>query len=625
MKKTIILLSFLLALSGSVLAGNYDNFRVAVYVTVQDVNRMSDQAALEATWADFTKNLKVDKVYLETFRDMTFVDEAALQTAIRFFASKNVETMGGITYNFSGGTRMRWETVCYSNPEHRAIVKKVAELTAKYFDEFVLDDYYFTNCKCDLCIKAKGDRSWSEFRTKLLDDAARELIVGPAKAVNPNTKVIVKYPNWYEHFQGLGFDLEHGPYTFDGVYTGNETRNPEGEQHLQPYESFAIQKYFENLRPGHNRGGWVDTGDMAYLDMFPEQLWMTLLAKSPEITLFNYGSMRAPMQSPMRPPMPRPWENEKTTFDLADMKKVSATRGVDNPTWGRVAEYSFEQVDKMLGALGNPRGVISYKPFHSIGEDFLINYMGMAGMPMELTSTFPEEAKLIFLSETAKYDPDIVARIKKQLNAGKDVMITSGLFRALQGKGIEDIVEMTYTDRKADVETFVVGRGRYQADAKIKIPQFTYHTNDSWEDITSLDYGNGWPVLQQIAYSNGNMFVWVVPENFSHTYALPAEVLNRLRSILSYDVPVRIEGPSQVALFTYDNDSFVVESFHHEPVTINVVTQQASASIQDVVTGQKYEGTAGRGDRVYGRTSEDVTRYQVVIPPHSIAGFKISR
>ena len=621
MKRSISLLLFLLALSGSVMAGNYQNFRVAVYVTVQDVNRMSDQAALESMWAEFTKNLKVDKVYLETFRDMTFVDEAALQNAMKFFRSKNVEMMGGITYNFSGGTRMRWETVCYSNPEHRAIVKQVAELTAKYFDEFVLDDYYFTNCKCDLCIEAKGEASWSEFRNKLLDDSAKELIIGPAKAVNPNAKVIVKYPNWYEHFQGLGFDLEHGPHTFDGVYTGTETRNPEGEQHLQPYESFLIWKYFDNLRPGYNRGGWVDTGGMTYLEMFPEQLWMTLLAKSPEITLFNFGGMRGQMRT-----LPhRPWQNEKTTFDLQEMMAGSAARGVTNPTWGRVAEYSFELVDKMLGSLGTPRGVMSYKPYHSIGEDFLVNYMGMAGMPMELTSTFPEEAKMVFLAETAKYDPDIVGKIKKQLRAGKDVMITSGLFRALQGKGIEDIVEMTYTDRKADVETFIVGRGRYQADAKIKIPQFTYMTNDSWEDISSLDYGNGWPVLQQIAYSKGNMYVWVVPENFSHIYAYPPEVLNRLRNILTYDVPVRIEGPSQMALFTYDNDTFVVESFRDEATTIDIVTHGASASITDVVTGQKYQGTAGQNERIYGREAYALTRYQVVVPAHSMIGFRIDR
>jgi hypothetical protein len=41
----------------------------------------------------------------------------------------------------------------------------------------------------------------------LLADAAKTLIVGPAKAINPKIKMVIKYPNWYEHFQGLGFDL----------------------------------------------------------------------------------------------------------------------------------------------------------------------------------------------------------------------------------------------------------------------------------------------------------------------------------------------------------------------------------------------------------------------------------
>jgi len=37
-----------------------------------------------------------------------------------------------------------------------------------------------------------------------------------------------------------------------------------------------------------------------------------------------------------------------------------------------------------------------------------------------------------------------VDKIKAQLVAGKSVAITSGLLRALQGKGIEDIVEARY-------------------------------------------------------------------------------------------------------------------------------------------------------------------------------------
>jgi hypothetical protein len=620
MKKLLLMLMMIVPFAHAMYAGNYKNFKVAVYVMVSEVNRMGDRSQLEKTWTEYTKNLKVDKVYLETFRDMVFVDEKALQTAISFFREKGVEVSGGITYNAGGGNRMRWESFCYSNPVHRKLIKETAELTARYFNEFVLDDYYFTNCKCDLCIEAKGDQSWSGFRTKLLDDAAKDLIVGPAHKINPACRVIVKYPNWYEHFQGLGFDLEHGPYTFDGVYTGTETRNPQGEQHLQPYESYSIVRYFNNLRPGYNFGGWVDTGSMLYFDMFPEQLWMTLLAKAPEITLFNYGSMSRPFRE-----MSRPWENRETSFNLEKMKEESVLRGISSPTWGRVAEYAYEEVDKILGQLGNPKGIKSYKPFHSIGEDFLQNYMGMAGIPVEIVPEFPEDEQLVILTEQAKFDPGILLKMKNHMRAGKDILITSGLFRALQDKGIKDIVEMEYTDRKADVDTILVSTRRSPAVAKttIKIPQMTYMTNDSWEDISTLDYGNGWPMLQQIAYSKGNMFIWVVPENFSHIYALPDLALNRLRNILSRDVKVHIEGPAQIALFTYDNNTFVVESFLDNPVTITLVTEE-SKSIMDLKSKQVFSGESTQNEKIYGREGNNITRYQVTIEPHSFRGFKIT-
>lgn len=621
MKKAIILAISLLLVTAMGFAGNYKNFKASVYIMVQSVNQMGTVENWEKTWPEFSKNLKVDKVYLETFRDMVYVNDSAMKNAIKFFRSQGIEVAGGITYNAGGGNRMRWESFCYSNPKDLEIIKNVAETTAKYFDFFVLDDYYFTNCKCDLCIDAKGDKSWSEFRCELLDKVAKEQIVGAAHKVNPKCKVIVKYPNWYDHFQGLGFDLEKGPYTFDGVYTGTETRNPAGEQHLQPYESFGIVRYFENIRPGHNFGGWVDTGSMAYFDMFSEQLWMTLFAKAPEITLFNFGGMSRPYWE-----MPRSWENQNPTLNMADLKSISKSRGVEKPTWGRVAEYSYLQIDKLLGFLGNPSGIKAYKPFNSLGEDFLHNYMGMAGIPVEIVPQFPENAKLVLLTECAKKDPQIMSKVKNFLRKGGDVVITSGFFNAMQGKGIEDIVEMVYTDRKSEVDTILVETRRIPAVAKttIKIPQMTYYTNDSWEDISTLENGNGWPLMQQIAYSKGNMFVWVIPENFSHLYALPDLALNRIRNIVSKDVDVRIEGPAQVALFTYDNGTFAVESFWNEPVTINLVTK-GSKGVTDLLSNEKLEGKNAPNGRMYGRETEQVNTVSVTIPPHSFRGFKINK
>jgi hypothetical protein len=50
-----------------------------------------------------------------------------------------------------------------------------------------------------------------------MTEAASELVIKPAKAVNPKVKVVIKFPNWYEHFQALGFDLATEPLLFDVI------------------------------------------------------------------------------------------------------------------------------------------------------------------------------------------------------------------------------------------------------------------------------------------------------------------------------------------------------------------------------------------------------------------------
>ena len=282
----------LASLSGSVARG-YEHFKVSVYSRAYETREMNDVKWIEPRWSEISRQVHVDKIYLETHRDLIVVSEATLEAAKKFFADRGVQTAGGITLTVN--ERNRFETFCYTNPEHRRKVKEIVEYTARHFDEIILDDFFFTNCKCDLCIRAKGDKSWTEYRLELLAEAARDLIVGPAKAVNPKVKMVIKYPNWYEHFQGLGFNLEVEPALFDGIYTGTETRDPSGNQHLQQYLGYLIFRYFENLKPGGNGGGWVDTGGLTYLDRYAEQLWLTLFAKAPEITLFDLRQVQRPL------------------------------------------------------------------------------------------------------------------------------------------------------------------------------------------------------------------------------------------------------------------------------------------------------------------------------------------
>jgi hypothetical protein len=603
-------------------AARYRHFQAAIYARAYEVREMADLEWLRARFEVMEKHVKVSKVYLETHRDKILVEAETLRKARQFFADRGITTAGGITLTID--ERNRFETFCYSDPEHRRFVQDVVEHTARHFDEVILDDFFFTSCKSEAEIRAKGDRSWTEYRLALLDEAARTLILAPARKANPKVKVVIKYPNWYDDFHGLGFNLETGPRVFDGIYTGTETRDARrSAQHLQPYHGYQIWRYLENLHPGKNGGGWVDTGGMRHLDRYAEQLWLTLLAKAPEMTLFDFRQMQIPVQKSHR----APWQGQGTSLDFdAVVAPYLREDGSFAPelTVARVAGWSLDRIDPILGRLGRPLGVKSYKPFHSTGEDFLHNFIGMIGIPVDLRPEFPAEAPLVLLTEAAKRDADIVARIERQLRAGKSVAITSGLLHALEGKGIEDVAELQVLDRRALVEDFRVGFGEpVKSRKRILIPQLRYFTNDSWSLIDAVDGPMGWPLLHDADYARGHLFVWTIPDNFADLYALPEAALNQIRRVVTQGLEVRMDGPAEVSLFLYDNDTLVVHSFRDEPAEVTIVAPPRFTGLRDLETGEILSGEkVPQGQGFFRSPDAGKTAVKVTVKPHSYRAFE---
>jgi hypothetical protein len=586
---------------------------------------MGDLGWLEPRWNELSRQVKIDKIYLETHRDMKVAERETILKLKRFFQARGIVVAGGITATVN--EMNRFETFCYTNPEHRKKLREIVEYTAGLFDEIIFDDFFFTNCKCESCIRAKGSKSWTRFRLDLMDEAARELIIKPGKAVNPKVKLVIKYPNWYEHFQGLGFNLDTEPKLFDGIYTGTETRDRTGDQHLQEYLGYSIFRYFENIKPGGNGGGWVDTYGSPTMDRYAEQLWLTLFAKAPEITLFDF----AQMQRQIRPTDRAPWQGKETSFDFDKMMEPFAQPDgtqVKPTTIARAAAVTFNQVDRFLGKLGKPVGLKSYKPYHSTGEDFLHTYLGMVGIPIDLMPTFPTEEPVVLLTECAAFDPSIVAKIKKQLIDGKSVVITSGLLRALQGKGIEDIAEIRVTDRKAIIKGFR-GQSPVAPDLHIVIPEIQYLTNDTWELVSGMTQNDlGYPLLLQAGYAKGSLFVLTVPENFSDIYSFPAQVLTQIRNVLLRNFFVRVESPGDVSIFMYDNNTFIVESFLPESVDVRVSLDPKFTKIRDVISGEEVSSKQGGGRESaggfggFGMTAGgNRLIYPVQIKPHSYRVF----
>jgi len=298
----------------------------------------------------------------------------------------------------------------------------------------------------------------------------------------------------------------------------------------------------------------------------------------------------------------------------------------------RVAGYSLEQVDPIIGKLGHPIGVKSYKPCQSTGEDFLHNYFGMIGIPIDLCPEFPTDANLVLLTESAAFDPDLVAKIKRQLTAGKSVVITSGLLRALQGKGIEDIVEWRYTDRKILAHQYSAGFGSGNMPGAgvgagdVLFPEIDFLTNDSWALVRAMASGKGYPLLLMNRYSKGILYVWTIPDNFNDLYRLPPAVIRAIKNPILAGFPIRMDGPAQVALFAYDNQACVVESFlpTESDVTLSVpveFTSMRNLASGELLKGERVESSFGRN----GRGGEPRMEFKLHLMPHSYVALGVEK
>ena len=56
-------------------------------------------------------------------------------------------------------------------------------------------------------------------------NVSREHILKPARTVNPNVKIIIKYPLWYDSFQDRGYEVVRESKDFDYTWIGTETRD----------------------------------------------------------------------------------------------------------------------------------------------------------------------------------------------------------------------------------------------------------------------------------------------------------------------------------------------------------------------------------------------------------------
>ena len=133
--------------------------------------------------------------------------------------------------------------------------------------------------------------------------------------------------------------------------------------------------------------------------------------------------------------------------------------------------------------------------------------------------------------------------------------------------------------------------------------------------------------IDAMRYGKGVIYVWTIPDNFNDLYHLPPSVLSAIKNYVMSDFPVRIEGPSQVALLAYDNNTFIVESYLPTETKVKVVLTGEFTKLHNLVTGEEISAEAQPQE--FGRwRSRERTRgvsFTVNLLPHSYSVFRTEK
>ena len=172
-----------------------------------------------------------------------------------------------------------------------------------------------------------------------------------------------------------------------------------------------------------------------------------------------------------------------------------------------------------------------------------------------------------------------------------------------------------------------------EAARDILIPEVKYSnilTHDAWGDVLGVSPGGTtYPIVLSCDYSKTKFYIFTIPNDSADLYALPPTVLSVIRAALGSAEPIRIEsGPAQVALFRYDNNTFIVQNYLSTAADVTVSVSGSVAQIHDLLTLKDIApvpagGREFRGEGRFGGPSDAAQRstFAITVPPHSYVAF----
>jgi hypothetical protein len=558
---TLIAISFVgwgFAAQGKQRAAGWQHLSYSIYFTSHDIDSLLTDPGQFRKTMEYFAPVKPVHVYLEgSSRGATNV--ALLKTVAERFRGMGIRVSGAMVPTGQRGPST------YNNSSDMAALEGRMRALAGVFDDIILDDWLFTTATDPKSVEDRGTRTWAEYRTSLILEQSKKHIIDPAKQVNPNVKVTVKYPNWYEGFGACGYDVYNETRLFDHIAVGIETRNRmTHDQHIPIYSGYIFQKWYRSADPSKWVGSWLDNYDMKgdHGD-YNAQVWQAVLAQTPEIILWCGGQLYP------------------TTGPSSDVYPFF-----------RDLLPEFDRVAGMLS--DSSRGVPIYLPYGSTGEYNIFGYLGMAGIPLDPVAEFPTKQKNAIFTLHALRDPKLADQMLARLRDGKDLFMTWQLWKQLQQTEFKNALSLVNEGGSVTSDGFRLREGWFRQDfVKAERPfSFPRIETTTWPYVRDVavvrdDYDFG--VLLHVQYLNGNIYVLNMPDNSYDLLRLPAPALNIIRSAFVGDLGVELDGPGGVGMYLFGDKKYVLYNMSDEPgpMTLKFVRKVPASGWRELVNSRE--------------------------------------
>ncbi len=579
---------------GATKSTGWPHLKYALYFTSHDVDSLLSTPERFRKTMEYFAPVKAVHVYLEG-TGQGEINVPLYRKIAGWFHDMGIRTSGGMV------PTGRYGPSTYNNPEDMAALERRMRALAQVFDDIILDDWLFTTATDPKSVEERGNQSWADYRTKLIIEQSKKYIIGPAEEVNPNVKITIKYPNWYEGHRDNGYDVYHEDLLFDQMAVGIETRNRmTHDQHIPIYSGYVFQKWWTGVDRKKWVGSWLDNyGMKGDPNDYIAQVWQAVLAQSPEIILWCAGQL---------------WPKNPSSDVYPHFVRM------------------LPEFDRVAGLLkGESRGVPIHLPYGSTGEYNIFGYLGMAGIPLIPVAAFPAESQNAVFTLHSVTDgslpPDtlLAQEMLDRLKNGKDIFVTWELWKKLRETEFKNALMLVPgAEGSVTSDQFRLRTGWFREEVVKSTKPFTFPKIETttWPYVRDVavvrdDYDFG--VLVHAQYLNGQIFVLNMPDNSYDLLRLPPPALNTIRRVFAGDLGVELNGPGGVALYPFGDKQYVLYNMRDEvaPMTLQFTRNVPTEGWKELVHGTSLKAEKDKSLEPSGGSL--ATEVSVTVKPFEVA------